>query len=58
MTEDRIHLVDSLEEATAVLRKLSKPGDVVLFANDLPDTYLPATRGSRVRPVTPAAPGG
>jgi UDP-N-acetylmuramoyl-tripeptide--D-alanyl-D-alanine ligase len=58
MSEDRIHLVDSLEEATAVLRKLSKPGDVVLFANDLPDTYLPAARGSRVRPVTPAAPGG
>jgi len=58
MSEDRIHIVASLDEATAVLQRLSKPGDVVLFANDLPDTYLPAARGSRVRPVTPAAPGG
>jgi UDP-N-acetylmuramoyl-tripeptide--D-alanyl-D-alanine ligase len=58
LSEDRIHLVDSLEQATAVLQRLSKPGDVVLFANDLPDTYLPAARGSRGRPVTPAAPGG
>lgn len=58
MSEDRIHVVDTLEEATAVLQRLSKPGDVVLFANDLPDTYLPAARGSRARPVTPAAPGG
>jgi UDP-N-acetylmuramoyl-tripeptide--D-alanyl-D-alanine ligase len=58
MSEDRIHVVDSLDQATAVLQRLSKPGDVVLFANDLPDTYLPAARGSRARPVTPATPGG
>ena len=58
MAEDRIHIVDSLDEATAVLQRLSKPGDVVLFANDLPDTYLPATRGRRTVPVTEASPGG
>jgi UDP-N-acetylmuramoyl-tripeptide--D-alanyl-D-alanine ligase len=58
MGEDRIHTVESLDEATAVLQRLSKPGDVVLFANDLPDTYLPATRGRRAAPVTEASPGG
>jgi hypothetical protein len=58
MSEDRIHVVDSLDQATAVLQQLSRPGDVVLFANDLPDTYLPAARGSRAGPVTPATPGG
>jgi UDP-N-acetylmuramoyl-tripeptide--D-alanyl-D-alanine ligase len=57
MPQERIHVVDSLEDATALLQRLSKPGDVVLFANDLPDTYLPAP-GIRVRPVTPASPGG
>ena len=46
MSEDRIHVVDTLDEATALLQRLSQPGDVVLFANDLPDTYLPAARGS------------
>ncbi len=58
MSDDRIHVVDSLDAATAVLRRLSKPGDVVLFANDLPDTYLPAVRARRAVPVTDALPGG
>ena len=58
MGEDRIHVVDTLAEATEVLQRLSKPGDVVLFANDLPDTYMPATRAERSRAVTPASPGG
>lgn len=31
--------VDSLAEATARLRSLLRPGDVVLFENDLPDQY-------------------
>ncbi|MDQ4096197.1 MAG: UDP-N-acetylmuramoyl-tripeptide--D-alanyl-D-alanine ligase, partial [Actinomycetota bacterium] len=31
--------VDSLEEAQARLQKILKPGDVVLFENDLPDQY-------------------
>jgi UDP-N-acetylmuramoyl-tripeptide--D-alanyl-D-alanine ligase len=45
--EDRIHVVDTLAEATAVLQTLAVPGDVVLFANDLPDTYLPVARAAR-----------
>jgi UDP-N-acetylmuramoyl-tripeptide--D-alanyl-D-alanine ligase len=47
MSEDRIHVVDTLDEATTLLQRLSRPGDVVLFANDLPDTYLPASREPR-----------
>ena len=37
---ESIHVVNSLEEVTATLGQIAKPGDVVLFANDLPDTYL------------------
>ncbi len=47
MGEDRIHVVDTLDEATMLLQRLSRPGDVVLFANDLPDTYLPVARAPR-----------
>ncbi|MFZ0179887.1 MAG: UDP-N-acetylmuramoyl-tripeptide--D-alanyl-D-alanine ligase [Candidatus Dormiibacterota bacterium] len=47
MSEDRIHVVETLDEATTLLRRLSRPGDVVLFANDLPDTYLPVARAPR-----------
>lgn len=32
-------VADSLNEATTHLHKLVKPGDVVLFENDLPDNY-------------------
>jgi UDP-N-acetylmuramoyl-tripeptide--D-alanyl-D-alanine ligase len=32
-------VVDTLDEATEHLRTLLKPGDVVLFENDLPDQY-------------------
>lgn len=34
-----IIVVNNLNEATAELGKISKPGDVVLFENDLPDNY-------------------
>ncbi len=37
---EHIHIVNTLEEVTATLGQIAKPGDVVLFANDLPDTYL------------------
>jgi UDP-N-acetylmuramoyl-tripeptide--D-alanyl-D-alanine ligase len=47
LSEDRIHVVDTLADATAVLQTLAVPGDVVLFANDLPDTYLPVARAAR-----------
>lgn len=39
MREDGIYVVASLDEATQVLAKVSVPGDVVLFENDLPDNY-------------------
>jgi UDP-N-acetylmuramoyl-tripeptide--D-alanyl-D-alanine ligase len=37
--QERLHVVADLAEATTRLRTLVKPGDVVLFENDLPDTY-------------------
>lgn len=37
--EDRIRVVGSLDESTAVLHAMMKAGDVVLYENDLPDNY-------------------
>lgn len=37
--KDNIFIVNNLEEATAVIGKIAKPKDVVLFENDLPDNY-------------------
>ncbi len=37
--EDKIHSVRTLEEASAIFGKISRPGDVILFENDLPDNY-------------------
>ena len=34
-----IYVVKDLNEATEKLQKLSMPGDVILFENDLPDSY-------------------
>lgn len=34
-----IHVVSTLNEATAILRQMAIAGDVVLFENDLPDNY-------------------
>jgi UDP-N-acetylmuramoyl-tripeptide--D-alanyl-D-alanine ligase len=42
MPDDRVHVVRSLAEATAVIGRVATAGDAVLFANDLPDTYLGA----------------
>jgi UDP-N-acetylmuramoyl-tripeptide--D-alanyl-D-alanine ligase len=42
MPDERVHLVRSLAEATAVIGRVATAGDAVLFANDLPDTYLGA----------------
>ena len=36
---ERIHVVADLKGATRALTALLKPGDIVLFENDLPDTY-------------------
>ncbi len=37
--EDAIYRVDSLEDSTAVLQKLVRKSDTVLYENDLPDNY-------------------
>jgi UDP-N-acetylmuramoyl-tripeptide--D-alanyl-D-alanine ligase len=34
-----VHVVGDIGEATALLGRLTRAGDVVLFENDLPDTY-------------------
>ena len=36
---DSVYVVSSLEEATNVLQQIVRPGDTVLFENDLPDNY-------------------
>ena len=36
---EHTHVVKSLAEATALLGRLLRPGDTVLFENDLPDLY-------------------
>ncbi|HEV8352661.1 MAG TPA: UDP-N-acetylmuramoyl-tripeptide--D-alanyl-D-alanine ligase [bacterium] len=36
---DRVTSVNTLKEAEGVLQRILKPGDVVLFENDLPDQY-------------------
>jgi UDP-N-acetylmuramoyl-tripeptide--D-alanyl-D-alanine ligase len=37
--EQNLHVVKDLNEATAMFPKLLRPGDVLLFENDLPDLY-------------------
>ena len=37
--EAQIHIVANLEEATSVIGRIARAGDVVLFENDLPDNY-------------------
>ena len=37
--KDRIIVVNSLEEAAELLKKMMRPGDTVHFENDLPDNY-------------------
>lgn len=37
--KDNIFIVNNLEEATAVIQKIGRPKDVILFENDLPDNY-------------------
>jgi UDP-N-acetylmuramoyl-tripeptide--D-alanyl-D-alanine ligase len=34
-----VHVVRDISEATALLARTTRAGDVVLFENDLPDTY-------------------
>jgi len=37
--ETNILTARSLEEVTGLMQSLLKPGDTVMFENDLPDTY-------------------
>ncbi len=40
--QENVHVVSTLDEAAAILRKIGHPGDVALFENDLPDHYSEA----------------
>ncbi len=37
--EDQIHTAASLDEAIAIVKGILRPGDVVMYENDLPDHY-------------------
>ena len=39
IADSHLHVVRTLDEATATIGRIASAGDVVLFANDLPDTY-------------------
>jgi UDP-N-acetylmuramoyl-tripeptide--D-alanyl-D-alanine ligase len=39
MAQENIFTVNTLDEATVILGQLARPGDTVLFENDLPDNY-------------------
>jgi len=49
MEERDVRVVRDIHEATAVLRHSTRPGDVVLFENDLPDTYAEPQRAEPQR---------
>ena len=36
----KVFCVDTLNEAKVKLAEIAKPGDTVLFENDLPDNYI------------------
>jgi UDP-N-acetylmuramoyl-tripeptide--D-alanyl-D-alanine ligase len=46
LDSDRIVVVHDIDEATEELARIVGSGDVVLFENDLPDTYIPHRRPS------------
>ena len=39
MKEENIHVADTFKEAQFLLQQIVKPGDTVLYENDLPDTF-------------------
>lgn len=39
MNSDKVHAVGTFKEAQALLAQIVKPGDTVLYENDLPDTF-------------------
>ena len=42
MDPERVHVVRDIAQATTLLAGLTRAGDVILFENDLPDTYAEA----------------
>jgi UDP-N-acetylmuramoyl-tripeptide--D-alanyl-D-alanine ligase len=46
MSPDSVHVVRDIGEATELLGRLTRAGDVVLFENDLPDTYSEPERAA------------
>ncbi|HTA14679.1 MAG TPA: UDP-N-acetylmuramoyl-tripeptide--D-alanyl-D-alanine ligase [Solirubrobacteraceae bacterium] len=47
MDPANVHVVRDIAEATALLARLTRAGDVVLFENDLPDTYAETDGAAR-----------
>lgn len=47
MGKQDVHVVRDIGEATALLGRLTRAGDVVLFENDLPDTYAEPNGATR-----------
>lgn len=45
MASEAVHVVADLGEATTLLGQIRQRGDVILFENDLPDTYAENGRG-------------
>lgn len=39
IAKDKVYAVDSFAQAQTLLQRISKPGDIVLYENDLPDTF-------------------
>jgi UDP-N-acetylmuramoyl-tripeptide--D-alanyl-D-alanine ligase len=56
MDESAIHVVRDIAEATALLGRLTRAGDVVLFENDLPDTYQEDEAAGPTAPVNNLSP--
>jgi UDP-N-acetylmuramoyl-tripeptide--D-alanyl-D-alanine ligase len=52
MNADSIHVVRDIAEATTLLGRLTRSGDVVLFENDLPDTYEEEAVSNEAPPTT------
>lgn len=46
MDGECVHVVRDIHEATTLLGRLTRSGDVVLFENDLPDTYAESEHSS------------
>jgi UDP-N-acetylmuramoyl-tripeptide--D-alanyl-D-alanine ligase len=55
MAEEAVKVVHDIGEATALLGSLTRAGDVVLFENDLPDTYAERPAAGDARAIATAS---